>query len=514
MLVNAHECRACRRDAGHVVLDLGNQPACDYFPHYSDPGPDPIHPLQMWLCSHCGLAQLLDDPTVPEEPKGAEPAALVAQAADAVARVAAAGLLRAGARVAEYSSPHGGSWLGLLADRGLRPLDGAGQADVILDCFGMMHAADQAGALAERAGRLAPAGVLLLQYHSLGTIIRQGQWNALRHGHYAYYSTTALRAMLAAVGFSPRTAWYFDLYGGTVLLAAIRDADDSGTPDETVKAVLAAEERTGVRDPDVLRGLQRDVRTRAVALHDWLAESAAAGRTVLGYGAASRAVALLRTAGVDGDLLPAVADASPAKRGLRMPGTTIPVISPAELIARRPDEVALFVSDLMAEVRISYPEVEAHGGRWIDADALGSGLGDGEQHAQPGKAASSRRTDAAHREPEFVRDLRIRSGRVSHQHLHEALPAPGQLGHRLAHPRRALRGEQRLVDFRLIPGGAVERVVLVSEHQPLAGGQGSQALVPRRCRKPGTNPVGMLDPVDVLDQPHPGCLEYVRRIAL
>jgi hypothetical protein len=24
----------------------------------------------------------------------------------------------------------------------------------------------------------------------------------------------------------------------------------------------------------------------------------------------------------------------------------------------------------------------------------------------------------------------------------------------------------------------------------------------------------MLDPVDVLDQPHPGCLEYVRRIAL
>ena len=405
--VNAHECRACRREAGHVVLDLGNQPACDYFPPYGDPGPDPVYPLQMWLCSHCGLAQLLDDPTVPEEPKGAEPAALVAQAADAVARVAAAGLLPAGARVAEYGSPHGGSWLGLLADRGLRPADGADGADVILDCFGMMHAADQAGALAERAARLAPGGVLLLQYHSLDTIIRQGQWNALRHGHYAYYSTTALCAMLAAVGFSPRMAWHFDLYGGTVLLAAVRDADDSGTPDETVSAVLAAEAHTGVCDPDVLRGLQQDVQARAVALHDWLAESAAAGRTVLGYGAASRAVALLRKAEVDGDLLPAVADASPAKRGLRMPGTTIPVISPAELTARHPDEVALFVSDLMAEVRASYPEVEARGGRWVDADALGSRLGGLEQHAQPGKAAPSRRTDAAHRQPELVRDLRV-----------------------------------------------------------------------------------------------------------
>jgi hypothetical protein len=404
--VNAHECRACRSEAGHVVLDLGDQPACDYFPPYSDPGPDPVYPLQMWLCSHCGLAQLLDDPTVPEEPKGAEPAALAAQAADAVARIAGAGLLPARARVAEYGSPHGGSWLGLLADRGLSPVDSPDQADVILDCFGMMHAADQARALTERAGRLAQGGVLLLQYHSLNTIIWQGQWNALRHGHYAYYSTTALRAMLAAVGFSPRTAWQFDLYGGTVLLAAVRDADDSGAPDGTISAVLAAEERTGVCDPEVLRRLEQDVRSRAAALREWLAGSAVAGRTVLGYGAASRAVALLRTAGIDDDLLPAVADASPAKRGLRMPGSTIPVISPAELTARCPDEVALFVSDLMAEVRASYPEVEAHGGRWVDADALGSRLG---ALRRPRAARATARGSALSSDQCCPRGARVRS---------------------------------------------------------------------------------------------------------
>jgi C-methyltransferase C-terminal domain/Putative zinc binding domain/Methyltransferase domain len=372
MRMSTHKCRACHRKAGQVVLDLGDQPACDYFPPCDDPEPDPVYPLQMWLCSHCGLAQLLHDPTVPAEPKGTEPAALVAQAADAVARVTAAGLLPAGTRVAECTSPHGGSWLSLLAGRGLVLADASSKADVIIDCFGMMHAADQADALAERAGQLAPGGVLLLQYHSLDTIIRHGQWNALRHGHYAYYSTTALSAMLASVGFSPRTAWHFDLYGGTVLLAAGRDCDSPGTPDETVRSVLAAESRTGVCDPVALSGLQRDVHTRAVALHDWLAKSAADGKTVLGYGAASRAVALLRKAEVDRSLLPAVADASPGKHGARMPGTAIPVISPAELTARRPDEVAVFVSDLMTEVRAAYPEIEASGGRWVDADALGS----------------------------------------------------------------------------------------------------------------------------------------------
>ena len=201
--MDRHLCRACREPAGRLVLDLGEQPASDYFPRRDDPGPDPVYPLQMWLCSSCGLAQLLADPTVPEEPRGTEPAALVAQAADAVERVTAAGFLPDHGVVAEYGSPHGGSWLGLLTARGLVPSGSGGQADVIVDCFGLMHAADQRRALAERASRIAPGGLLLLQYHALSTIIGGRQWNALRHGHYAYYSTTALTAMLAAIWLRP-----------------------------------------------------------------------------------------------------------------------------------------------------------------------------------------------------------------------------------------------------------------------------------------------------------------------
>ena len=108
---------------------------------------------------------------------------------------------------------------------------------------------------------------------------------------------------------------------------------------------------------------------QARALRDWLTTARAAGQAVLGYGAASRAVALLHIAEVDSDLLPAVTDASPAKQGSRMPGTSIPIISPDELIARRPDAVLLFVPDLLAEVRASYPHIEAAGGRWVSVDA-------------------------------------------------------------------------------------------------------------------------------------------------
>jgi C-methyltransferase C-terminal domain/Putative zinc binding domain len=372
--VGGPNCRACRGRSGSLVLDLGAQPACDYFPRLDDPGPDPLYPLQMWLCGSCGLAQLVVDPTAAEEPRGREPAALVAQAADAVARVTGSGWVLPGGRVAEYGSPHGGSWLDLLADRGLTAVGAAEPADAVVDCFGLMHAADQAGALAERTARVAPGGVLLLQYHALATIVRLGQWNSLRHGHYAYYSTTALAGMLAREGFRARSAWVFDLYGGTVLLAATRDADGTG-PDESVQGLLAEDARVGVCDPGVLGGLQKDAELRATALRSWLERERDAGHRVLGYGAASRAVALLLRAGVDRTLLPAVADASPAKQGLRMPGTDIPVVDPQHIVEAQPDAVALFLPDLMAEVRAALPEVEASGGNWVDVDTVASWAG-------------------------------------------------------------------------------------------------------------------------------------------
>ena len=157
--------------------------------------------------------------------------------------------------------------------------------------------------------------MLLLQYHSLETIIRLGQWNALRHGHFAYYSTTALSQMLAARVLAPRTAWQFELYGGTVLLAARRTADLAAAPDESVLALIAADAAGGAADPAALRSLQRDLQAQTGKLRQWLAAERAAGRIVLGYGAASRAVALLRMAGADASVLPAVADASPPSRG-------------------------------------------------------------------------------------------------------------------------------------------------------------------------------------------------------
>jgi Putative zinc binding domain len=185
-------CRACDRTDLHRVLDLGKVPAGDHFPTATEPvGPEEsAHPLAMDLCTGCGLVQLAEDDTVADEPRGIEPQALRDRAADAVARVADAGWLR-GMTVHEFGSPHGGTWVPLLTDRGFSEVasePASRPADVVLDSFGIMHDPDQRAAFELRAAATDPDGVLLLQFHSLLTIVSQGQWNALRHGHFAYYS--------------------------------------------------------------------------------------------------------------------------------------------------------------------------------------------------------------------------------------------------------------------------------------------------------------------------------------
>ena len=103
--------------------------------------------------------------------------------------------------MAEGATPHGGSWRAELRAAGLRWAAAGEPADVVVDgSFGLMHARDQAAALDALVDRLAPDGTLLFQFHSLAAILREQQWNAVRLGHYAYYSVPVLRRMLAERG--------------------------------------------------------------------------------------------------------------------------------------------------------------------------------------------------------------------------------------------------------------------------------------------------------------------------
>lgn len=330
-----------------VALDLGLQPSIRHYPLPTDPLPDPTHPLALWVCPSCGLAQLLSDDTDEPEVPAAGLAAAAHQERQAVADLA--DLVVGQATVRAFDSPHGGSGIAPYVAQGLRATDGP--ADVVVDTFGIMHAADQAAAFAERAAATTDDGILVLTIQPAGDIVASGQWTALRHGHVAYYSVTALRNALATVGFVPVRLLRYALYGGTSVVVAQR----GGLPDAALLKVYEAEAEAGLATPAGFAPLRESVGTSLERLRSYLTRHAARGTRLYAYGAPSRAIALLASVGDAAGALTATADASAAKQGRCLPVSRIPVISPEELLAAEPDEVLLLLNDLYDEVLETYP---------------------------------------------------------------------------------------------------------------------------------------------------------------
>ena len=317
------------------------------------------YPLKMWLCSTCGLAQLVGERPWPRSRSALSPSARRTgrgcRGASRPGRLA----LRPQAGSPSSAAPTGVPGWTWWPARGLTRSPMVDPADLVVDSFGMMHAADQSdGPRRDGLHGWLPAAPSLLQYHSLGTIIRLGQWNALRHGHFAYYSTNALVGMLEARGFVPAVAWVFDLYGGTVLLVATRETGFTPVPplDGSVDAPLAEDARYGVRRP---RRRWRDCKRQAEAHTRGCVTGspprASRGETVLGYGAASRAVAL-QCAGETGPEAPArdrgrlFVQTWTSHTGNRHSDHRVRRSS-----SRGGRTVLLFVPDLLAEVRRAYP---------------------------------------------------------------------------------------------------------------------------------------------------------------
>lgn len=353
-------CRGCAGDDVTPVVDLGPQPCADHFPPVGTPGEDPRWPLELWLCRDCKLVQLGPvEPQLPEPPLAVESATSLAHAETSVKELLAEHPELAGAAVFEFASHHGGSWLDHLRAAGCRIATGPEHADLVVDVHGIAHEPEVGEMMRLRAERLAPGGLLVLEFHHLLPLFIGNQFDTVRHGHWSYLSLGAVIRLGALHGLAVESVRRIDMFGGS-LRVMLRHSAEAG-PDESVAEMLQDESAAGISDEIQLASLQEAARHAAGALHDELVRHQAAGRTVLGYGAPSKAPVLLDLSKVGTDLLAFTVDAAPGKHGRRIPGCGVPIRPIDELRAARPDIVLVLTWDIADEV---ISQLEADGRGW------------------------------------------------------------------------------------------------------------------------------------------------------
>ena len=399
------QCRFCNEELRQLVIDLGKAPLANSFvPHSERNAPELFRPLRAYVCHECFLVQvpefapaesifadylyfssysttwldharstaddlrqrcgLSGDSRVVEVASndgyllrnfvasgipclGVEPAANVAQVA------IAAGVPT---RVAFFSLA--------LAEELVRE---GGQADLIIGINVLAHVPDLRGFVAGLKRLLADEGLLLLEVPHLLALLEDGLFDTIYHEHYSYFSVHTLQRVLGEAGLVISQLRERKTHGGSLSLYVSHRGCSRHGVDGSVEACLAAEKAFGLCDVATYGLLQTRAESSRADLLAFLVQARREGKHVMGYGAPAKGNTLLNFCGVRRDLLGCTVDISPHKQGTWLPGTGIPVLSPEELIASRPDYVLILPWNLRDEIEASLAEIRTWGGQFVVA---------------------------------------------------------------------------------------------------------------------------------------------------
>ena len=131
--------------------------------------------------------------------------------------------------------------------------------------------------------------------------------------------------------------------------------------------MLGDETSAGLEDDELAayRAFADQVDLVKTALLRFLLDAKDAGKRVVGYGAPAKGTTLLNYCGIRPDLLAFTVDRSPHKQGHLLPGVRIPVRSPEDLLAARPDYVLILPWNLRDEIAGQMAVVRDWGGKFV-----------------------------------------------------------------------------------------------------------------------------------------------------
>jgi len=189
-----------------------------------------------------------------------------------------------------------------------------GGASVVTACNVLAHVPDPHDFMEGVRFLLAHDGTFVTENHDWASVERGLQFDAVYHEHLRYYSVRSLSHLLGMHGFEVVSSAPIATHGGSFRVTARKAA---GQP-------LEARARQAVAKLAImLRAASRDA-------------------PVYGIGATTRATPLIHYAGI-GEFITCVCEVSTSEKiGQNMPGTLIPVVDEARLIADQPPYALLF----------------------------------------------------------------------------------------------------------------------------------------------------------------------------
>lgn len=400
------KCRHCGADLTLPLIDLGSAPPSNAF--LTDAtlrAPEKWFPLRVLVCTECWLAQT-EDYAGAEELFAADYAyfssfstSWLAHAERYVADMTARFDLDSSSQVIEVAA-NDGYLLQYVKARGIpclgvEPTASTAAAarvrgiDIVEDFFGvrlarklvgqslsadlitannvLAHIPDINDFVAGIAHLLKSSGVATFEFPHLLRLVAGNEFDTVYHEHFSYLSLTAVARIFDRSNLVVFDVEELPTHGGSLRVFAQRKDSHAKQATPRVAAMVLRENVAQMTTRDYYSAFQAKADRVKNDFVSFLVETKRAGKKIAGYGAAAKGNTLLNYAGVRPDLLPWVADRSPAKRGKYLPGSRIPVVAEAHLQQERPDYVVILPWNLREEVVTQLSYIREWGGQFVTA---------------------------------------------------------------------------------------------------------------------------------------------------
>jgi SAM-dependent methyltransferase len=211
---------------------------------------------------------------------------------------------------------------------------------------------------------LAPTGIVSIEFPHLLQLIERAEFDTIYHEHYSYLSLLAAERILDAHGLSVFDVEELTTHGGSLRIwAAHRDVPRPVS--ERLVDVRRKESQAGMAGPDLYRGFGLRVENCRRSVLAFLAAAAAAGDTVVAYGAAAKGNTLLNHCQVTTADIGYVVDRSSHKQGRFLPGSHLPIRSPDAVFETRPRYLMILPWNLRDEICAQMAAIRAWGGEFV-----------------------------------------------------------------------------------------------------------------------------------------------------
>ena len=385
----SHCCRHCGSPLTHEVIDLGHQPPSNaYLTEEQLALPEITYPLKVFVCTNCWLMQLpahaaADQLFTPDyayfsstsSSWCAHAKAFVNQAVDRLGLDQTSHVVELASNdgyLLQYVKQQGISYLGIepthataeaARAKGIETLEEffgtdlaeqLAKADLIIANNVLAHVPDINDFMAGVGCLLKPDGQASFEFPHLLSLLQGNQFDTIYHEHYSYISLKVVQRIAQAAGLQVVDVQQLQTHGGSlrIWLAHQGQVDMANS----VIELIALEDAAGLETCEAYAGFQQHAEEAKFGLLDFLLTAKLKGERIIGYGAAAKGNTLLNYAGIRADLLPMVADRAVSKQGKYLPASHIPVITPEDLDAFKPDSVLVLPWNLIQELSKEMPK--------------------------------------------------------------------------------------------------------------------------------------------------------------